>query len=74
MNGDEEEIDCGGPDCDVCPTCDDGLWNGDEDGLDCGGTNGCTACHTICFNIGVDIGTIYSSWYKYSFYALRLSN
>jgi len=57
LNGDEEDIDCGGPDCDACPTCDDGLWNGDEDGLDCGGTNGCTACHTISFNIGVDIGT-----------------
>ena len=44
-NGDEEEIDCGGPDCDACPTCSDGLLNGDEEDIDCGGP-GCDACPT----------------------------
>ena len=57
LNGDEEDIDCGGSDCDECVYCDDGLWNGDEDGVDCGGTKGCNACHTISFNIDVNIGT-----------------
>lgn len=57
MNGDEEDIDCGGPDCDECAYCDDGLWNGDEDGIDCGGSKGCAACRTISFNIHEDIGT-----------------
>ena len=30
--------DCGGPDCDPCPTCDDAIMNGDETGIDCGGS------------------------------------
>ena len=37
---------CGGPNCDPCPTCSDGIWNGDEQGTDCGSLlrpcNNCT--------------------------------
>ena len=42
MNGEETGIDCGGPDCPVCPSCEDGIQNGDETGVDCGGS--CTLC------------------------------
>jgi len=45
MNGNETEIDCGGPDCPACPTCDDGMMNGDEEGVDCGGPD-CPVCPT----------------------------
>jgi len=45
MNGNETEIDCGGPDCPACPTCDDGMMNGDEEGVDCGGME-CPVCPT----------------------------
>lgn len=37
LNGLEQALDCGGPDCDPCPTCCDDLMNGDEIGVDCGG-------------------------------------
>ncbi|MEM8525536.1 MAG: hypothetical protein AAGG68_12925 [Bacteroidota bacterium] len=43
LNGDEEEIDCGGSVCVACPTCDDGIQNGDEEGIDCGGS-----CPEVC--------------------------
>jgi len=43
LNGNETEIDCGGPDCPACPTCTDGLQNGTEAGVDCGGVD-CFAC------------------------------
>ncbi|NRB49217.1 MAG: S8 family serine peptidase [Saprospiraceae bacterium] len=46
QNGQEEGIDCGGPNCLPCPTCNDGILNGDEEDIDCGGA--CTAC--ICFD------------------------
>lgn len=36
-NGNEQALDCGGLDCEPCPTCCDGLMNGDEIGVDCGG-------------------------------------
>ncbi len=39
-NGDESDVDCGGPTCGPCPRCDDGLRNGDESDVDCGGTCG----------------------------------
>eukprot|EP00750_Incisomonas_marina_P000654 INCI10450.2.p1 GENE.INCI10450.2~~INCI10450.2.p1 ORF type:complete len:3195 (-),score=394.60 INCI10450.2:2128-11712(-) len=42
-----QTFECGGPLCDACPTCSDGLLNGDEEGLDCGGPN-CTECS--CFD------------------------
>lgn len=42
-NGDETEIDCGGPTCSACPSCSDGIMNGSETDVDCGGP-GCTAC------------------------------
>ncbi|MBN2682565.1 MAG: PKD domain-containing protein [Bacteroidales bacterium] len=45
MNGDEEFIDCGGPDCDPCPQCANGVMDADEEGVDCGGIN-CPACPT----------------------------
>ena len=37
LNGLEQGVDCGGPDCEPCPTCCDDLMNGDEIGVDCGG-------------------------------------
>lgn len=45
LNGLEEDVDCGGPDCDPCPTCTDGEMNGDEIGIDCGGPD-CDPCAT----------------------------
>ena len=50
QNGEEEGIDCGGPDCEPCIfiTCDDGIQNGDETGIDCGGSF-CVPCFT-CFD------------------------
>ncbi len=45
MNGDETGVDCGGPACPACPTCDDDMMNGDETGVDCGGPD-CSACPT----------------------------
>ena len=45
LNGNEEEIDCGGSDCMPCFACDDGIMNGDEEEVDCGGTV-CAPCPT----------------------------
>ncbi len=39
LNGLEENVDCGGPDCPPCPeppNCFDGVRNGPETGIDCG--------------------------------------
>jgi hypothetical protein len=36
-------VDCGGPTCPACPTCNDGIQNGDETGVDCGGSE-CPEC------------------------------
>lgn len=61
LNGDEEEIDCGGFDCAACPTCDDGIMNQGETEVDCGGPN-CPACPTCSDGImnqgetGIDCG------------------
>lgn len=46
LNGQEEGIDCGGPNCLPCPTCNDGILNGDEEDVDCGGS--CEDC--VCFD------------------------
>jgi hypothetical protein len=27
------QYECGGPDCDACPTCSNGVWDGDETGV-----------------------------------------
>jgi hypothetical protein len=43
QNGNETDVDCGGPDCPACPTCFDGIENGDELAVDCGGPD-CPAC------------------------------
>ena len=44
LNGYEEDVDCGGPDCDPCfPMCFNGIQDGDEEGVDCGGTS-CEPC------------------------------
>lgn len=45
LNGDEEELDCGGNPlyCAACPTCIDDIMNGSEVGIDCGGTE-CDPC------------------------------
>ncbi|NRB49216.1 MAG: T9SS type A sorting domain-containing protein, partial [Saprospiraceae bacterium] len=40
-------VDCGGPDCPACPTCDDGILNGNETGVDCGGPD-CAPCSGEC--------------------------
>lgn len=45
LNGDEEEVDCGGSMCMACPTCDDGVLNGEEEEVDCGGPE-CPVCPT----------------------------
>ena len=45
LNGNEIDVDCGGPDCEVCPSCEDGLLNGEELGIDCGGPD-CAPCAT----------------------------
>jgi len=60
LNGNEEEIDCGGPDCDACPTCIDGEMNGDEIGIDCGGDD-CPDCITDgdCTNGEIDGDELY---------------
>lgn len=43
LNGFEEEVDCGGTNCEACPTCDDMILNQDEIGIDCGGSE-CMEC------------------------------
>ena len=46
MNGSEIGIDCGGTECDPCPTtgdCTNGLQDGDELYIDCGGSS-CPVC------------------------------
>lgn len=61
QNGDETDIDCGGPECPACPTCDDGIQNGDETDVDCGGPE-CPDCPTCDDGIqngdetGIDCG------------------
>ena len=45
QNGNETDVDCGGPDCPACPTCTDGVQNGNETDVDCGGPD-CPACPT----------------------------
>jgi hypothetical protein len=64
LNNGEEKIDCGGPKCDECPHCENGLWDADrgETWVDCGGE--CRVCPP-CANgkkdqdeIGIDCGGI----------------
>ena len=61
QNGQETDVDCGGPDCPACPTCTDGILNGQETDVDCGGPD-CPACPTCTDEIqngqetGVDCG------------------
>ncbi|XP_053991153.1 uncharacterized protein LOC128883142 [Hylaeus volcanicus] len=43
MNGDEENVDCGGSCEQPCGTCDDHKKNGDEEDIDCGGSR-CLPC------------------------------
>ncbi|MBK6783273.1 MAG: hypothetical protein IPG79_05550 [Saprospiraceae bacterium] len=31
---DRNRVDCGGPNCPACPTCNDGIQNGQETGVD----------------------------------------
>ena len=60
QNGNETDVDCGGPTCTPCPSCYDGIQNQNETGIDCGGI--CpTPCH--CSNgiqdngeTGIDCG------------------
>ena len=42
LNQDESSIDCGGTECDPCPSCSDGIQNQGETGIDCGDV--CTPC------------------------------
>ncbi|MEM6697125.1 MAG: fibronectin type III domain-containing protein [Bacteroidota bacterium] len=55
QNGNETDVDCGGPDCPACPTCDDGIMNGDETGIDCGGAD-CPPCAMPTCDDGVQNG------------------
>ena len=48
-NGQETGIDCGGPTCPSCPTCNDGIKNAQETGVDCGGPT-CAPCNAACVN------------------------
>jgi hypothetical protein len=43
LNGDEENVDCGGSCEKPCGTCDDNKKNGDEEDIDCGGSR-CLPC------------------------------
>ena len=64
LNGDEEDVDCGGGECEPCPvdpTCTDGIHNGGEEGVDCGGpcSGVCPTCGDEAHNgdeLGVDCG------------------
>ena len=49
QNGNETDVDCGGPDCDPCPMCMDGIQNQGEMAIDCGGP--CPACITGCMEV-----------------------
>jgi hypothetical protein len=62
LNNGEEKIDCGGPNCDECDHCENGIWDRDRGELwrDCGGE--CPVCPQ-CANgkkdgdeIGIDCG------------------
>ncbi|MEL6862827.1 MAG: discoidin domain-containing protein, partial [Bacteroidota bacterium] len=55
QNGNETDVDCGGPDCPACPTCSDGVQNGNETGVDCGGPD-CPACSGATCSDGVQNG------------------
>lgn len=44
-NGNETGVDCGGCDCNPCPTCGDGIKNQGEQEVDCGGS-ACNSCFT----------------------------
>ena len=57
QDGNETDVDCGGPDCDPCKiTCIDHLLNGDEEGVDCGGTS-CNVCNPIVTEFSAQINT-----------------
>lgn len=46
LNGEETDVDCGGPTCEACapaPSCTDGILNGEETDVDCGG-GVCSTC------------------------------
>lgn len=43
LNNNEIKVDCGGPNCDICPNCYDGILNNGEEQVDCGGEN-CEPC------------------------------
>ena len=47
----EDDVDCGGPNCQICETCTDGIQNQDEEDIDCGGSM-CVAClqEETCFD------------------------
>jgi len=47
----EDDVDCGGPNCQICETCTDGIQNQDEEDIDCGGSM-CDAClqEETCFD------------------------
>ncbi len=43
LNGEERDVDCGGPDCPPCSSCTNGSQDNTETGVDCGGVY-CNAC------------------------------
>ncbi|MBX2876415.1 MAG: S8 family peptidase [Saprospiraceae bacterium] len=64
LNGQEVQIDCGGPDCLPCPSCNDGIRNGDEEDVDCGGSCQDCVCYgqTLHLNIQFDHYPEETSW------------
>ncbi|MEM1323846.1 MAG: G8 domain-containing protein [Bacteroidota bacterium] len=49
LDPEEEEVDCGGPNCLPCP-CSDGMQNYEETGIDCGGD--CKPCSELVYEHG----------------------
>jgi gliding motility-associated-like protein len=65
QNGNEDGIDCGGPDCEPCDDCFDGIQNGDEEGVDCGGS--CTPCQRNLPNVLTPNGDSYNDTWQVTF-------
>ncbi len=73
QNQGETGVDCGGPNCQACPTaptCTDGIMNGDETGVDCGGS--CDDCDTTGGTVSVTENiTSDTTWSADSIYQLE---